>query len=87
VDVSVIYRDRPLRSCYTADFICFGSIIVELKAVSGLDPAHLAQVINYLKATGNTVGVLLNFGTTRLQYRRVVSSGATAEISDERAEP
>lgn len=87
VDVAVIYRDRPLRAYYIADFICYGSVIVEAKAVSTLDSAHLAQVINYLKATGITVGVLLNFGTTRLQYRRVVFSGSTAQVSTEDSEP
>jgi GxxExxY protein len=86
VRLRISYRDQKLRTQYTPDFICFGSIIVELKAVSGLDPAHLAQVINALKATENSVGVLLNFGAARLQWKRVVFSGMMPELWSEDAE-
>jgi GxxExxY protein len=87
VDVPISYRSQTLRTFYKADFVCYGSVIVELKAVSAVDSVHLAQVINYLKATGNSIGVLLNFGASRLQCRRVVFSGSTSQISDEDAEP
>jgi GxxExxY protein len=83
VVLSISYRGQVLRTSYLADFVCFGSIIVELKALSAFDPAHLAQVINYLKATGNDVGVLLNFGTTRLQYKRIVFSDSAVSVADE----
>lgn len=70
--LTIVYRGIQLRSTYKADFVCFGSVIVELKALSGLDPAHDAQVINYLKATGIERGLLINFGTPRLQYKRLI---------------
>ncbi len=63
----------------------YEAIIVELKAASDLVPDHLAQTINYLAVTGHAVGLLLNFGKARLQYRRVVFSGEKPEVLDEDA--
>ena len=57
---------------YQADLIVDGRILVECKAVSGFDPTHEAQILNYLRATGVRVGLLLNFGRSNLQYRRLV---------------
>lgn len=56
------YRGIALRQSYSPDFVCFDSIIVELKALRGLLPEHRAQVLNYLKASGLKVGLLINFG-------------------------
>ena len=56
-----------------ADFVCFGKIIVELKAVSALEDAHRSQVYNYLHATGYKLGLLLNFGCAdELEKERIV---------------
>jgi GxxExxY protein len=57
---------------YVADLVIEGRVIVEFKASSQLDPVHEAQLLNYLKATGVRVGLLLNFGRPKLQYRRLV---------------
>ncbi|ACL72064.1 GxxExxY protein [Thioalkalivibrio sulfidiphilus] len=57
---------------YVADFVVEQRLIVEIKALSRLVLEHEAQVMNYLKATGLTVGLLLNFGTPRLGVRRIV---------------
>lgn len=57
---------------YYADFVVEGKLIVELKALSGLAPEHKAQVMNYLRASKLTVGLLLNFGTARLGVQRAV---------------
>lgn len=57
---------------YQADLVVAGKVIVECKAVSGLDPVHEAQLANYLKASGLQVGLLINFGRAKLQYRRLV---------------
>ncbi len=83
LELRIAYREQILRSFYKADFVCYGSIVVELKSLAGLDSAHIAQVINYLKATGHTAGLLLNFGTSRLECRRLIFSGPTSEVLDE----
>jgi GxxExxY protein len=57
------YKGEPLRQSFKPDLICYGKIIVELKAVRELAPEHAAQVLNYLKATGMTLGLLVNFGS------------------------
>ena len=56
---------------YSADLFVESKVIVELKAVKMLMPEHQAQLINYLKATGIEVGLLINFGRPKLEYRRL----------------
>lgn len=56
---------------YFADIMVENTVILELKAVTKLAPEHKAQVINYLKATGVEVGLLINFGNPKLEYRRL----------------
>jgi len=57
---------------YIADFICHNQIIVELKAVSQLTTEHESQILNYLKATGYQLGLLINFGVPSLTFKRLV---------------
>jgi GxxExxY protein len=57
---------------YIADLVISGKVVVECKAVSNLDPVHEAQLMNYLKASGIRVGLLINFSRPKLQYRRLV---------------
>ena len=61
-EIVITYDGIELKHTYRADFVCYGKIIVELKAVSKLDDAHRSQLYNYLCATGNKVGLLYNFG-------------------------
>ena len=56
------YKGVPLKQTYKPDFICYGAIIVELKAISSLASEHEAQLLNYLKATNLQLGLLVNFG-------------------------
>jgi GxxExxY protein len=71
-EIPILYRQKPLNVLYRADFICYDSIIVELKALSQITTIEEAQVINYLKATSFERALLLNFGTPSLQQKRLV---------------
>ncbi|MFN3584535.1 GxxExxY protein [Phenylobacterium sp.] len=64
------YDGRWLKQTYVADFVCYGGIIVELKAVRTIAPEHRAQTINYLRASGMRVGLLVNFGAGSAEIER-----------------
>ncbi|MCY4450171.1 MAG: GxxExxY protein [Chloroflexi bacterium] len=66
-----VYFRQEVVGVFFADLLVEGRVIVELKAVKALSPEHQAQVINYLQATGIEVGLLLNFGRPRLEYKRL----------------
>lgn len=67
------YKGDPLRQSFVADFVCFGQVLIELKAVRILAPEHRAQVINYLRATGLKLGLLVNFGPNpKVEIERLV---------------
>jgi GxxExxY protein len=67
------YKGRPIRHTYEPDFICFEKIVGEIKAVTQLTDEHRAQLMNYLKATGLQVGLLVNFGHyPKVEYERFV---------------
>jgi GxxExxY protein len=71
VPLPIRYKGRLLTCSYRADFICFETVLVETKAISQLTGADRAQVINALKTTGITRGLLFNFGAPSLEYERV----------------
>ena len=70
--IQISYKGQPLDKTYQPDFVCFNEVIVEIKAISGLSGIEEAQLINYLKATGLKVGLLLNFGSKSLEHKRLV---------------
>ena len=69
--IQVKYKDRMVGE-YVADLIVDGIVVIELKSVDKIAKAHEAQLLNYLKATGLRIGLILNFGTPRLGIRRLV---------------
>jgi len=70
--ITITYKDKVLEKQYVADFLVFERIILEIKAVTTLDSTHMAQVLNYLKATGFPLGLLVNFGAKSLEWKRIV---------------
>ncbi len=71
VPIQVVDEDGYVIGDYLADIVV-GGVIVELKAVSALNGAHIAQLLNYLKATGMKHGLLINFGSEKFECRKVV---------------
>ena len=69
--LNIIYKGKKLTKEYFADFVCYGNIIVELKAVTNLVKAHKSQIINYMKATNSEIGLLINFGENSLKWERI----------------
>ncbi len=70
-ELAVKYKNEQI-GLYYPDFLVGGEIILELKSCSTLIPAHAAQALNYLAATGLRLAILLNFGTRRLQIKRII---------------
>jgi GxxExxY protein len=70
--IVVHYKSRPLSGTFKSDFICYGEVLIEIKAVKKLGAAERAQIINYLRATEIRRGLLLNFGEGKLEYERFV---------------
>ena len=68
------FRDVTLQCDYIADFVIENKVILELKAVTNLEPLFEAQVINYLRATGLQVALLINFGQKELQVKRLAAN-------------
>lgn len=73
VKLSLYYDNLLMKKQYRADFICYDEIIVEIKAVSLIPTAFYAQLQNYLKCTNIELGMLINFGTSSLTYKRMIN--------------
>jgi len=67
------YGDLALSKKYIADFVCYERIVIEIKSTSFLHPNFLNQTLNYLKATNFKLGLLVNFGEPRLNYKRILN--------------
>lgn len=75
-ELPVYYRGSQIASD-KVDFLCFGWLLVEIKALGRLTSIETAQVLNYLKASGLQKGLILNFGTPSLQQKRIVLTSET----------
>ena len=72
-DIFIRYKGTKLKQFFKPDFICYDKIIVEIKAVDRLTSREESQLLNYLKATGLPVGILINFGAERdLEWKRMI---------------
>ncbi|MDZ4794726.1 MAG: GxxExxY protein [Bacteroidota bacterium] len=77
-ELSIQYKGKKLQHRFSADFICHNEIIIEAKtSEKGITYDHIAQVLNYLRVSGNTLGLIINFGKRRLEYKRLISSFST----------
>jgi GxxExxY protein len=70
----VMYKGGILPTVFKADFVCFGNILVECKALQAVGKIEQAQILNYLRITGLSRALLLNFGTPALAYKRIILS-------------
>ena len=73
VKLDLFFNGEKLDKKYKADFICFDSIILEIKAVSFIHENFTKQTLNYLKATDKKLGLLINFGEKSLKYKRIIN--------------
>jgi len=73
-EIPIKYKDQLLKKTYVADFVAFEKIIVEIKALDHLSGREEAQLLNYLKASGMELGLLINFGARKLEWKRMVRS-------------
>jgi len=67
----VNYKDIILHHRYYADFVVFDKIILEVKGVSGIADEFIAQAINYLRVSGNRLALVVNFGESKLNFKRI----------------
>ncbi|OGS71660.1 MAG: hypothetical protein A3F91_12400 [Flavobacteria bacterium RIFCSPLOWO2_12_FULL_35_11] len=74
VKLELFYENQKLKKQYRADFVCFDTIVLEIKAVSQMPVVFNAQLKNYLKCTKMELGMLINFGTPSLTYKRILNS-------------
>ena len=85
VELPVFYKSQLLRCSYRADFICFETVLIELKALFRFSTIEEAQVLNYLKATSLHRALLINFGAPSLEHKRFVfnlrESAQSADLS------
>lgn len=73
VELPIVYKDFTLKKTYRADFVCYDSMIIEIKALSTLTNVDWAQLMNYIKASQMRVGLLFNFGSVpRMEHRRII---------------
>ena len=69
---TIIYKDQKLKPFFIADFVAFETIILEIKTGSYIGDPYIKQTLNYLKASGFRLGIVINFGTPSLEYQRII---------------
>jgi GxxExxY protein len=72
--IHIQYKDRILQKEYVADFLCYECIIVEIKAIKKITEIEEAQLLNYLNATKLPLGLIVNFGAPKLEWKRYVNT-------------
>jgi GxxExxY protein len=80
VAIEISYKGHKLAKGYIPDFVCFSQVIVEIKAIKELTSLEEAQLLNYLKATGKPVGILINFGTAKMEWKRMAHTRSSIGV-------
>ncbi len=75
--IAIFYKNTVLDKKYIADFLCYGKIIVEIKAIKAITEIEEAQLLNYLKATNLPLGLIINFGSKKLEWKRYANTKQT----------
>ena len=73
-ELAIYYKGHRLKKTYAVDCLNYGKVVVEIKALDRLTSKEESQLLNYLKATGLEVGVLINFGTKSLEWKRMINT-------------
>ncbi len=79
-EMNVFYKGIELKKKYYPDFLCFDEIILEIKAMETFSPTDESQLLNYLKGTKKPLGLLVNFGGEKLQYKRFANTKKSANF-------
>ena len=74
VKLNIFYEEKKLKKYFIADFVCYNKIVLEIKSVKYVPVAFYSQLNNYLAATRKELGILVNFGTTSLTYKRIINT-------------
>lgn len=72
--IIIAYKGNTLNKEYIADFVCYGSVLVEIKAINKITEIEEAQLLNYLRATQKPIGLIINFGNTKLEWKRYANT-------------
>ena len=75
--IRISYKNRILNKEYAADFLCYDCIIIEIKAIRNITEIEEAQLLNYLKATHLPLGLIINFGSRKLEWKRYANTRST----------
>ncbi len=71
--LTIYYDGEALRKYYIADFVCYDAIVVEIKSTNSFAKSQYEQTGNYLRAINHKLGILVNFGTSSLEYKRIIN--------------
>lgn len=71
--LTIYYDGEALRKYYIADFVCYDAIVVEIKSTNSFVKSQYEQTCNYLRAINHKLGILVNFGTSSLEYKRIIN--------------
>lgn len=70
--INVFYKNQKLTKYYLADFVCYNEILIEIKALDAISSDNISQMLNYIKATGFDLGLIINFGASKVQIKRII---------------